>query len=100
MLVRHPGQTEVLCDWSGSGDRWLVRVAVTAQLGRGAGTDADRLFGVCARHGTDPEFFVAKAVGWALRDYARTDPAAVAAFVAAHAELAPLARREALKHLA
>jgi 3-methyladenine DNA glycosylase AlkD len=48
----------------------------------------------------DPEFFVRKAIGWALRDYARTDPDWVRAFVTDHADrLSPLARREAMKHL-
>jgi 3-methyladenine DNA glycosylase AlkD len=99
MLVRYPPLVGVVEDWSRSADRWLVRVAVTSQLGRKDGTDADRLFALCALHGSDHEFFVAKAVGWALRDYAYTDPAAVAAFVAAHPDLAPVARREALKHI-
>jgi 3-methyladenine DNA glycosylase AlkD len=46
----------------------------------------------------DRDFFVRKAIGWALRDFARTDPDWVRRFVAAH-ELSPLSRREALKHL-
>jgi 3-methyladenine DNA glycosylase AlkD len=46
----------------------------------------------------DREFFIRKAIGWALRDYGRTDPGWVRNFVAEH-ELSPLSRREALKHL-
>ncbi len=46
----------------------------------------------------DPEFFVRKAIGWALRDVARHHPAWVRGFVATH-ELSPLSRREALRHL-
>ncbi|HEV2968246.1 MAG TPA: DNA alkylation repair protein, partial [Candidatus Dormibacteraeota bacterium] len=42
--------------------------------------------------------FLRKAIGWALRDYARTDPAWVRSFAETH-ELSPLSRREALKHL-
>ena len=46
-----------------------------------------------------PEFFIRKAIGWALRDYAWTDPAWVVAFVGTHADLSALSRREALKNL-
>ena len=47
----------------------------------------------------DPDFFARKAIGWALRQHARTDPAWVLHFVAGHPELSGLSRREALKHL-
>ena len=99
LIIRNPELVEVMWAWSSSQDRWLVRVAITHQLGRKAATDADLLFRLCADHEGEREFFIAKAIGWALRDYAYTDPAAVAAFVAAHPNLAPVARREALKHL-
>jgi hypothetical protein len=46
----------------------------------------------------DSDFFLRKAIGWALRDYARTNPAWVRSFAETH-ELSPLSRREALKHL-
>jgi len=76
-----------------------VRSALIHQLGYGERTDADLLFTFCARRAADREFFVAKAVGWALRTYARVAPDAVRAFVEGHPELTKLARREALKHL-
>lgn len=48
----------------------------------------------------DPEFFIRKAIGWALRQYARTDPEWVRAFVQRHRDqLSPLSRREALRSL-
>lgn len=75
----------------------LVRAALIHQLGRGETVDQALLFEFCAARATDREFFVAKAVGWALRDYSYTDPAAVEQFVASHPELTPLAQREALK---
>ncbi len=46
----------------------------------------------------DSDVFLRKAIGWALRDYARTDPAWVRSFTDTH-ELSPLSRREALRHL-
>ena len=79
---------------------WVVRTAILHQLHHGTATDPDRLFGYCARQAGHPDFFVRKAIGWALRQYARTDPAAVRNFVAGHRDrLSPLSVREAMKHL-
>ncbi|WP_047243020.1 DNA alkylation repair protein [Chromobacterium subtsugae] len=83
---------------SGDGDFWLRRVAILHQLYWKRDTDAARLFRYCAANAADPEFFIRKAIGWALREYAYTDPDAVRGFVAA-APLAPLSRREALKRI-
>jgi len=86
--------------WLTSGDLWLERTAILHQLGYGDRTDAEFLFRACLTHAGSTEFFLRKAIGWALRQYARTDPDAVRDFVAAHAdELSGLSRREALKHL-
>lgn len=86
--------------WLVSGDLWLERTAILHQLGYGDRTDADLLFRACLTHAASSEFFLRKAIGWALRQYARTDPDAVRAFVADHVdELSGLSRREALKHL-
>jgi len=99
LVLAHPELVGTLRRWIEDDDRWLVRSAIIHQLGYGARTDAALLFAFCARRAPDREFFVAKAVGWALRTQARRDPEGVRAFVAAHPELSPLARREALKHL-
>jgi 3-methyladenine DNA glycosylase AlkD len=84
--------------WIDSDDVWLARSAILHQLRWGAGTDADRLFDYALRRAGDSEFFVRKAIGWALRQYARIDPEAVRAFVTTH-EFSGLTRREALRHL-
>ncbi len=84
--------------WIEDDDIWLARSAILHQLRWGADTDADRLFDYSLRRSTDTEFFIRKAIGWALRQYARTDPDAVRAFVDDH-EFSGLTRREALKHL-
>lgn len=105
VLARHRAVvTPVMVQWAGADDLWMRRVAILCQLGDHEATDTALLGRVIAtnlegsRHGS--QFFVRKAVGWALRDYARTDPTWVRAFVAHHAErLSPLSRREALKHL-
>jgi 3-methyladenine DNA glycosylase AlkD len=96
--------TPLIRAWSRDEDLWVRRTAVLCQLRSKAGTDTALLDEVLAanlegsRHGHD--FFIRKAVGWALREYARTDPAWVTSFVGAHAgELSGLTRREAFKHV-
>lgn len=84
--------------WIDDDDIWVARSAILHQLRWKEATDADRLFAYAERRASDPEFFIRKAIGWALRQYARTDPDAVRAFVDTH-ELSGLTRREALKHL-
>lgn len=99
LVAANPRLVGVTDRWIEAEDRWLARSAIIHQLGYGRRTDAERLFGYCARRAGDREFFVAKAIGWALRTYARAEPDAVRAFVAAQPQLTALARREALKHL-
>ena len=90
--------------WSEADDLWLRRTAILSQLHHKEETDLELLSQVIAanlegsRFGG--EFFVRKAIGWALRQHARIDPAWVRAFVAEQdAGLSALSRREALKHL-
>lgn len=92
--------TGVVRRWAGSPDLWLRRSALLAQRGRRDATDEALLFELCAAMAGERDFFVRKAIGWALRDYAATAPDAVAAFVAAHPELSALSVREATRHLA
>jgi len=90
----------VIDRWLTSGDLWLERTAILHQLTYQERTDADFLFRACLTHAPSTEFFLRKAIGWALRQYARVDPDAVRTFVAAHAdELSGLSKREALKRL-
>jgi len=98
-LVRqHPELVAEMDAWIGDPSLWIARSALLHQLAYKQETDAERLFRYCTRQAGHRDFFIRKAIGWALRQYARTDPAAVAAFVA-RTELSPLSRREALKHL-
>jgi 3-methyladenine DNA glycosylase AlkD len=88
----------VLRTWARSPDRWLRRSAIIAQLGARDRTDRALLTEVIEVNAADREFFVRKAIGWALRDLAKSDPDWVRDFLAGH-ELSPLSRREAAKHL-
>jgi 3-methyladenine DNA glycosylase AlkD len=95
----HPGPTaDAVRRWAAASDMWLRRLAIISQLGRRDRVDRALLVDVIEPNLADPEFFIRKAVGWALRDLARIDPVWVQAFADEH-ELSPLSRREALKHL-
>jgi 3-methyladenine DNA glycosylase AlkD len=86
--------------WIDDKDLWVRRTSILSQIGHKDATDTDLLFEACERRMHETEFFIRKAIGWALRDYARTDPVAVAAFVTEHREdLSGLSYREATKHL-
>ena len=93
--------TPVILAWSGDPDLWLRRTAILSQVGARAQTDAGLLAACVEPNLADRQFFIRKAIGWALRDYAYSDPAWVAAFVArAGDRMSGLSRREASKHLA
>jgi 3-methyladenine DNA glycosylase AlkD len=86
--------------WVDDDDIWVVRVAILHQLGYKHGTNADRLFDYCTRRASHPDFFVRKAIGWALREYSKTNADAVRRYVAEmDGTLSPLSRREALKRI-
>ena len=88
-----------LWHWNGSGNRWLMRASIQHQRGRKQHYDVEMVFALCTPHVADSEFFVAKAIGWALRDIAKYQPARVQQFVDSHPQLSTLARREALRGL-
>ena len=100
LVRRFPALVPAMDEWSHSPDVWLVRTAILHQLHYGEHTDTDRLFGYCRSQAGHPDFFVRKAIGWALRHYARTDPEAVRSFVQRNrSHLSPLSVKEATKHL-
>lgn len=78
---------------------WLRRVAILHQLSRRKSTDQELLFGFCLRQANDTDFFIRKAIGWALREYAKTNKKAVKKFVGENkSSLSALSTKEALKH--
>ena len=94
------GMTPKIEAWIDDRDMWLRRTSILSQIGHKDATDVDLLFDACERRMHETEFFIRKAIGWALRDYAKSDPDAVAGFVAAHRSgLSGLSYREATKHL-
>lgn len=101
LVINHPAETWPTVDgWVDHEDMWLRRTSIICQVGAKDRTNARRLFRVCAARAFEKEFFIRKAIGWALRDYARTDPQSVASFVIARRdELSGLSWREATKHI-
>jgi 3-methyladenine DNA glycosylase AlkD len=98
LQAHRPMMTAVLHGWSRDKDFWIRRASITAQLKAKAQTDSELLRDVIEANLADPEFFIRKAIGWALREYGKTDPEWVRDFVAGHTGgLSPLSRREALR---
>lgn len=94
------GHADLIDEWSESGDRWLVRSALGHQRGWRTRTDIDRICQLSDDHWKNPEFFIAKAIGWALRDCARLNPHRIERFVIEHRSPNPVAMREIRKGLA
>ncbi len=103
LLRARPGQPDVQCAMDAClshPNLWVRRIAMLHQLGWKAQTDEVRLLHYALTLAPEPDFFIRKAIGWALRDHARTRPEAVRAFLGRHAQsLSGLTRREAGKHL-
>lgn len=100
LVERDPALKLVMDEWIDSDDIWVARTAIIHQLRFKQRTDRDRLFAYALRRSADTEFFIRKAIGWGLREYSKTAPEAVAAFVDEHeGQFSGLTVREARKHL-
>jgi 3-methyladenine DNA glycosylase AlkD len=101
LLRSHPEQIRpVMRAWSTDEDLWKRRVSIICQLSFKKDTDLDLLYANIEPNLAERNFFIRKAIGWALRAYAWTDPEEVARYVAAnHGRLSGLSRREALKNI-
>ena len=96
--------TPIMRAWMVDDDLWLRRTVILAQLRHRADTDTTLLHDAIAANAGDTSFWIRKAIGWALREHARTDPAWVRAEVvrldaSPGSGVSPLSLREALKHL-
>lgn len=96
---RYPAvKKKYLVRWRRSDNFWLRRTTILFQLNYKKETDFDLLCDIIYENLDSKEFFINKAIGWSLRQYARIDPKAVKKFVKS-TPLHPLSRREALKHI-
>jgi len=86
--------------WIVDDDFWIRRTAILSQMKHKKSTDAKRLFTYCLAQAGEKEFFIRKAIGWALREYSYAEPAAVKKFLLANKNrLSPLSFKEGAKHL-
>jgi len=100
LLAAFPKQMgKTMRAWSTSPNMWKRRTSIICQLGFKDAIDLELLYACIAPSIESKEFFLRKAIGWALRQHARVDPGEVARYVAAHPELSGLSKREALKHV-
>jgi len=101
LLRRFPGEVRpTLLAWAADVDMWKRRSAIICQLTFKADADLELLERCIEPSLGRREFFLRKAIGWALRQHARIDPEWVRAYVGANADrLSPLSRREALRHI-
>jgi 3-methyladenine DNA glycosylase AlkD len=95
-----PQMGRVMLQWSRSPDIWMRRTSILCQLTFKKDTDLKLLYACIEPSMDSTEFFLRKAIGWALRQYAWTNPDEVRRYVQENvARLSPLSRREALKNI-
>ncbi len=100
IVRKFPGSTPVMEGWIVDDNLWLRRAALLHQLKWKEACDQKRLFRFCLLTMTENEFFIRKAIGWALRQHARVAPEEVARFLVENrGRLSGLSFREAAKHL-
>jgi hypothetical protein len=98
-LIEFPNETEKVIErFSNSENKWLNRSAILFQLGYKKNTNYELLFSECVKHSQSKEFFIQKAIGWALREYGSVNPGLVLNFVN-NTNLKPLSRKEAIRKL-
>lgn len=93
------GCEKLIARWNKSPNMWLNRAAIQHQRGRKFETDVKLVLQYCDDHAESKEFFIVKAIGWALRDISAINPRAVRDFLKAHPDLGRVAVREAERGL-
>ena len=93
------GCEKLIESWNKSSNMWLNRAAIQHQRGRRFEADNKLILRYCHEHADSDEFFIVKAIGWALRDMAKISPRDVRNFLEEHPELGRVAVREAERGL-
>ncbi len=93
------GCEKLIAKWNKSENMWLNRAAIQHQRGRRFETDVNLVLQYCDDHSDSKEFFIVKAIGWALRDLSPISPSAVRKFLKDHPDLGRVAVREAERGL-
>ncbi len=98
LVLSHPELADEMDRWILAENMWVVRAAILHQLSWKDRGDPEVVMSYCEQQIGHSDFFIRKAIGWALRDLARTYPDEVWAWVDVHPDLSGLSRREATKH--
>lgn len=99
IIAKHPELIEEIVDkWAVSEDMWLRRTAIIHQLRYKDKTKEDLLYKYITLNADSKEFFIQKGIGWALREYSKTNPDSVKQFIQS-TSLAPLSVREGSKYI-
>ncbi len=99
LVLKYPSLQDQMDLWIDDTDMWLRRTALIYQLSYKDKTERNRLFGYCEKRMHEKEFFIRKAIGWALRTYSRVNPQDVRAFITRNSNnLSPLSCRVAGKY--
>lgn len=96
-IQKHPEDLKLIDEWSTDNHMWLRRTAILHQLKYKSNTDTERLKTYIESNLGSQEFFINKAIGWVLREYGKTNPNYVLAFVESHPNLSKLSKKEALR---
>ena len=100
IVFNYPEAALIMDEWIDHENMWIRRTAILHQLNFKDRTDLKRLFDYCKKRMNESDFFIRKAIGWALRQYSYVDAHAVIQFVKTYiSELSPLSKVEALKAL-
>lgn len=98
IILNFPETGQIMDTWIEDDNMWVRRTAILHQLQFKIKTNENRLFYYCEKCMGEKEFFIRKAIGWALRQYSYTNMKSVFDFVHAHKDkLSPLSKREAMK---
>ena len=100
VVYNSPETRKIMDEWIDHKNMWIRRTAILHQLNFKEKTDSDRLFLYCEKRMGETDFFIRKAIGWALRQYSYIDSKSVIQFVKYHdSELSTLSKTESLKAL-
>jgi 3-methyladenine DNA glycosylase AlkD len=101
VLLNNRDQVQASMDrWIGDRNLWIRRAAIISQIKHREMTDHGRLFSYCQQRSHETEFFIRKGIGWALREYSKTDPDRVSEYLARNSDtLSPLSYREGARRL-
>lgn len=98
LFLKQPELIAHMDHWIEDSDLWIRRTAILYQLKWKDKTDEKRLFSYCQKRAFEKEFFIRKAIGWALRERSKTHPQSVLTFIEQN-ELSTLSRKEASVYL-